>query len=164
MLSISSQLSLFPTALAQSDLRTAWPARVGKVMPAGGPPYRRVMRAALARPIVRRRRCCRKPWVASLCSDLAGLASAFSEPFGEYPNGTPLFRRYGWVEMGAITSLAYRATPYRPSLKARVLALFADPGGPTADVEVEAIVRGRATISARWVSVNDLHPPAQVVA
>ncbi len=101
---------------------------------------------------------------SQLSAFLDGLGSPFIEPFGEYPNDTPLYRRYGCVEMGAITSLAYRATPCRPALKARVLALFAGPSGPTADVEVEEIVRARAKISARWVSVNDQHPLTQVVA
>ncbi|MGY2491951.1 hypothetical protein [Cupriavidus sp. CP313] len=89
---------------------------------------------------------------------LDGLAPRFNEPMGHHPNGTPLYRCYGWIEAGAVTSLIYRAAPYLPAVKARVLALFQGPSGPPADVEVEEIIRGRTTIGSRWVGVADLHP------
>ncbi|AAP85947.1 hypothetical protein PHG195 (plasmid) [Cupriavidus necator H16] len=96
---------------------------------------------------------------------LDGLAPAFGDRIGQHPNGTPLYRRYGGIEAGAIASLTYRAAPYLPARRARVLSLFNGPSGPTADVEVEEVIRGRTKICARWVSVADLHPfPVEVPA
>ncbi|CAG9183730.1 DUF6884 domain-containing protein [Cupriavidus pinatubonensis] len=146
--------------------QTDWPSRIGKVMLAGGQQYRRVMRAALVRrygempPFIRETEGGIGMQRSQLGAFLDGLALSLSEPFGQYPNGTPLFRRYAWIETGALTSLVYRAVPDRPALKARVLALFEGPSGPTADVEVEEMIRGRPKISARWVrvSVKDLQP------
>lgn len=89
---------------------------------------------------------------------LAGLAPAFSDQIAQHANGTPLYRRYDWIEVGAIASRRYRATPDRPALTARVLAVIEGPRGPTANVEVEELVRGRMRIKPRWVSVADLHP------
>ncbi|WP_035878752.1 hypothetical protein [Cupriavidus sp. amp6] len=133
-------------------------------MLAGGAEYRRVMRAALARrygpqlpPLqettggIGMRR-------SQLGAFLDGLKPAFRGQIGQQANGTPLYRRYDWIEAGTIIGVTYRATPYRPALKARVLALFEGPNGPTADVEVEEIVRGRPKISAHWVGVKNLHP------
>ncbi len=144
--------------------RTAWPSRIGKVMLAGGRQYRRVMRAALTRrygvlpPLLQETEGGIGMQRSQLGAFLDGLASPFSEPFGEHPNGTPLYRRYGWIETGAITNLVCRAAPSLPARQARVLALFEGPSGPTADVEMEEIVRGHPKISARWVSVKDLRP------
>ncbi len=94
---------------------------------------------------------------------LDGLKPAFRDQIGQHANGTPLYRAYGWVEAGAIATLPYRATPALPSRKARVLSVFNGPSGPTADA-VEEIVRGRAKICPRWVSVRDLHPSTEVPA
>lgn len=148
----------------------AWPARVGKVMLAGGKEYRRVMRAALARqygpalPALQETAGGIGMQRSQLGGFLDGLAPAFGDRIGQHANGTPLFRRYGWIEAGAVASLIYRAAPYLPVRRARVLSLFEGPNGPTADVEVEELVRGRAKICPRWVSVADLHPSTEVPA
>lgn len=141
-----------------------WPAQVGKVLLAGGKEYRRVMRAALARqynttlPAIQETTGGIGMQRSQLGAFLDGLAPRFNEPMGHHPNGTPLYRRYGWIEAGAVTGLIYRAAPYLPAVKVRVLALFQGPSGPTADVEVEEIIRGRTSIGPRWVGVADLHP------
>ncbi|WP_231881549.1 hypothetical protein [Cupriavidus necator] len=143
------------------DRRTA---QVGKVLLAGGKQYRRVMRAALARqynttlPAVQETTGGIGMQRSQLGAFLDGLAPMFNEPMGHHPNGTPLYRRYGWIEAGAVTHLIYRAAPYLPTLQARVLALFQGPSGPTADVEVEERFRGGTRIGSRWVGVADLHP------
>ncbi len=153
-------LANLPAYLGQTD----WPTRIGKVMLAGGQQYRRVMRAALIRrygevlPLIRETEGGIGMQRSQLGAFLDGLAFPFSEQFGQHATGTPLFRRYAWIETGALTSLAYRAVPNRPALKARVLALFEGPSGPTADVEVEEIIRGRPKVSALWVRIRDLHP------
>ncbi|SCU73647.1 conserved hypothetical protein [Cupriavidus necator] len=141
-----------------------WPAQVGKVLLAGGKEYRRVMRAALARQYNTTLLAIQETTGgigmqrSQLGAFLDGLAPRFNEPMGHHPNGTPLYRRYGWIEAGAVTGLIYRAAPYMPAVKARVLALFQGPSGPTADVEVEEIIRGRTSIGPRWVGAADLHP------
>lgn len=124
-----------------------WPAQIGKVLLAGGKEYRRVMRAALAR-----RYGVVPPWLqetvggigmqrSQLGAFLDGLVPAFGDRIGQHPNGTSLYRRYDWIEAGAIATLRYRAAPALPARPARVLSLFDGPSGPTADVEVEEIVR-----------------------
>jgi len=60
------------------------------------------------------------------------------------------------IKAGTIATLRYRAAPALPARQARVLSVFNGPGGPTADVEVEEIARGRAKICRRWVSVANL--------
>lgn len=71
---------------------------------AGGQQYRRVMRAALTRrygvlpPLLQETEGGIGMQRSQLGAFLDGLASPFSEPFGEHPNGTPLYRRYGWIE------------------------------------------------------------------
>ncbi|TPQ31094.1 DUF6884 domain-containing protein, partial [Cupriavidus pinatubonensis] len=120
---------------------TAWPARVGKVMLADGKEYRRVMRAALARqyhaelPAMQETTGGIGMQRSQLGAFLASLAPEFSDQIGQHANGTPLYLRYGWIEAGAMASLRYRATPDRPALTARVLAIIEGPNGPTADVE-----------------------------
>lgn len=42
---------------------------------------------------------------------LDGLAPAFSGQIGQHANDTPVYRRYGWIKAGAMTSLRYRAMP-----------------------------------------------------
>ncbi|QCC05444.1 hypothetical protein OOOCML_33305 (plasmid) [Cupriavidus necator H16] len=168
MLTPPSQLSLFPTPSNRAALTHAL-----ALLPlaCSGTKLDRPMRAALAR---------RYGVVPQLLQEteggigmrrsqfgafLDGLAPAFGDRIGQHPNGTPLYRRYGGIEAGAIASLTYRAAPYLPARRARVLSLFNGPSGPTADVEVEEVIRGRTKICARWVSVADLHPfPVEVPA
>ncbi|CAM3375078.1 MULTISPECIES: DUF6884 domain-containing protein [Cupriavidus] len=148
----------------------AWPTRIGKVMLAGGKEYRRVMHAALARqygptlPALQETSGGIGMQRSQLGAFLDGLTSVFRHRIGQHANGTPLYRGYGWIEAGAIATLLYRAAPALPSRQARVLSVFQGPGGPTADVEVEEFVRGRAKICPRWVSVRDLHPSTEVLA
>lgn len=143
---------------------TDWPTQVGEVLLAGGKEYRRVMRAALVRqynalPLTVHETTGGIGMQRSqLGAFLDSIAPVLTEPMGHHPNGTPLFRRYGWLEVGAVTSLVYRAVPGLPPIKARVLALFDGPSGPTADVEVEETLRGRIKTTPRWVGVADLHP------
>ncbi|MNL58414.1 hypothetical protein D3C87_1820470 [compost metagenome] len=54
--------------------------------------------------------------------------------------------------------MAYRAAPHLPARKAQVLALFDGPSGPTADVVVEEVIRGRTKLCPRWVAVSNLRP------
>ncbi|WP_439673158.1 Lipoprotein (plasmid) [Cupriavidus necator] len=142
----------------------AWPNRVGLVMLAGGVEYRRVMRAALARrygptlPVLRETIGGIGMQRSQLGAFLDGLKPAFRDQIGRHANGTPIFRAYGRIQAGAIATLRYRAAPALPARQARVLSVFEGPSGPTADVEVEEFVRGRAKICPRWVSVADLHP------
>lgn len=149
---------------------TAWPTRVGSVMLAGGAEYRRVMRAALARrygpqlPALQETTGGIGMQRSQLGAFLNGLQPAFRDQIGRHANGTPLYRAYGWIEAGALATLRYRAAPALPSRQARVLSVFKGPNGPTAYVEVEEYVRGRAKICPRWVSVRDLHPSAEVPA
>lgn len=144
--------------------RVAWPPRLGKVMLAGGLQYRRVMRAALAR-----RYGLVPPWLeeteggigmqrSQLGAFLDGLVPAFGDRIGQHPNGTPLYRRYGWIEAGATVNVVYRAAPYLPVRKAQVLALFEGPSGPTADVVVEEVLGGRTKTCPRWIAVSNLRP------
>lgn len=143
---------------------TAWPAHVDNVMLAGGKEYRRVMRAAVARqyhaelPAMRETTGGIGMQRSQLGAFLDGLAPALRDRIGLHANGTPVYRRYGWVEAGAMVNVRYRAVPGRPALSARVLALFEGPSGPTAYVEVGELVRGRTRIGPRWVSVVDLYP------
>ncbi len=71
--------------------QAAWPARVGKVLLAGGQQYRRVMRAALARrygglpPLLRETEGGIGMQRPQLGAFLDGLASPFSDQFGEPP-------------------------------------------------------------------------------
>ncbi|WP_354681797.1 hypothetical protein [Cupriavidus necator] len=95
---------------------------------------------------------------------LGRLKPAFRDQTGQHANGTPLYRAYGWIHAGALATLLYRAAPALPSRQARVLSVFRGPNGPTADVEVEDFVRGRAKVCQRWVSVRDLHPSTEVPA
>jgi hypothetical protein len=149
---------------------TAWPTRVGSVMLAGGAEYRRVMRAALARrygptlPVLQETSGGIGMQRSQLGAFLDGLQPAFRDQIGQHANGTPLYRAYGWIKAGALATLLYRAAPALPSRQARVLSVFKGPSGPTADVEVEEFVRGRAKICPRWVSVRDLHPSTEVPA
>ncbi|WP_316157422.1 DUF6884 domain-containing protein [Cupriavidus sp. BIC8F] len=142
----------------------AWPTHFGSVMFAGGTEYRRVMRAALALqygptlPVLQETIGGIGMQRSQLGAFLDGLAPSFREQIGQHANGTPIYRAYGWIESGAIATLLYRAAPARPARQARVLSVFNGPSGPTADVEVEEFVRGRAKICPRWVSVADLHP------
>ncbi|MDK3022853.1 hypothetical protein QO239_09645 [Cupriavidus taiwanensis] len=142
----------------------AWPMRVGSVMLAGGAEYRRVMRAALARrygpalPVLQETSGGIGMQRSQLGAFLDGLKPAFRDQIGQHANGTPIFRAYGPIKADTITTLRYRAAPALPARQARVLSVFNGPGGPTADVEVEEIVRGRAKICRRWVSVADLQP------
>ena len=137
----------------------AWPSRVGLVLLAGGAEYRRVMCAALAHrygptlPAPQETSGGIGMQRSQLGAFLDGLKPALRDQIGQQANGTPLYRAYGWIEAGA--TLLYRATPALPSRKARVMSVFNGPSGPTADVEVEEIVRGRAKICPRWVSVRD---------
>lgn len=139
----------------------AWPTRVGSVMLAGGAEYRRVMRAALARrygPALQETCGGIGMQRSQLGAFLDGLKPALRDQIGRQANGTPVFRAYGRIQAGAIATLRYRAAPALPARLARVLSVFNGPGGPTADVEVEEIVRGRTKICPRWVSVADLQP------
>ncbi|MFC4345948.1 DUF6884 domain-containing protein [Cupriavidus numazuensis] len=159
-------LADLPASLRQ----TAWPSRIGAVMLAGGKEYRRVMRAALARqyhaelPDVRETEGGIGLQRSQLGAFLDGLAPAFSDQIGQHANGRPVYRRYGCLEAGAMVNVRYRAVPGRPALTARVQAVFDGPSGPTADVEIQEVVRGRTMLSARWVSVNDVHPLSMQVA
>lgn len=142
----------------------AWPMRVGSVMLAGGAEYRRVMRAALARqygpalPVLKETCGGIGMQRSQLGAFLDGLKPAFRNQIGQHANGTPIFRAYGRIQAGAIATLRYRAAPALPARQAFVLSVFNGSRGPTADVEVEEIVRGRAKIYRRWVSVADLQP------
>ncbi|MDE4921915.1 DUF6884 domain-containing protein [Cupriavidus metallidurans] len=150
--------------LHQCVVQVAWPSRASRVFLAGGQHYRRVMRAAIGvvgtpeLPIgevsggIGYQR-------SQLADFLDRQAPALAEPIGAFPNGTPIFRRHGWIEVGATTRLVYRAAPQLPACKARVMSLFAGPSGPTAEVEVECETRGRPRLSTRWVSVADLREP-----
>lgn len=140
-----------------------WPTDVRRVLLAGGKEYRRVMRAAIAR------RYSATPWInettggigmqrSQLGEFLRSLVPAFSERIGQHANGTMTFRRYGWLEAGAIVDLCYRAVPALPAERARVLSLFLGPAGPTAEVEVDRVVRGHVRPSRRWVTVTALKP------
>ncbi|MFJ4294384.1 DUF6884 domain-containing protein [Cupriavidus sp. NPDC089707] len=148
----------------------AWPTRVGSVLLAGGVEYRRVMRAALARrygpqlPALKETTGGIGMQRSQLGAFLDGLQPALRDQIGQQANGTPLYRAYGWIEAGALATLLYWAVPALPSRQARVLSVFNGPSGPTADVEVEEFVRGRAKICQRWVSVRNLHPSAEVPA
>jgi len=152
--------------LATYVRKVAWPSRIGKVMLAGGQQYRRVMRAALARrygqvpPLLHETTGGIGMQRSQLGAFLDGLPSPYSEPFGQHPNGTPLFRRHGWLEAGSIVRVVYGAAPGIPARMARVLSLFEGPNGPTADVEVEESFRGHTRICPRWVRVQDLQPSA----
>jgi len=150
--------------LHQCVVQVAWPSRASRVFLAGGQHYRRVMRAAIGLvgtpelPVdevhggIGYQR-------SQLADFLDRQAPALAEPIGALPNGTPIFRRHGWIEVGATTRLVYRAAPQLPACKARVMSLFAGPTGPTAEVEVECETRGRPRLSTRWVSVADLREP-----
>ncbi|SPS01555.1 hypothetical protein CBM2634_B50035 [Cupriavidus taiwanensis] len=81
---------------------------------------------------------------------LEGLAPTFCDRIGPHPNGTPLYRRHGWIEAGAIVSVVYRAAPHLPPRNAQVLALFEGPSGPTVEVVVEKVIRGRTRMP--WAS------------
>ncbi|WP_238553153.1 DUF6884 domain-containing protein [Cupriavidus necator] len=149
----------------------SWPTRVGTVMLAGGKEYRRVMRAALARrygptlpPVLQETSGGIGMQRSQLGAFLDGLQPAFRDQIGQHANGTPLYRAYGWIKAGALATLLYRAAPALPSRQARVLSVFKGPSGPTADVEVEEFVRGRANIRPRWVSVRELHLSTEVPA
>jgi len=148
----------------------AWPTRVGSVLLAGGVEYRRVMRAALAHrygptlPVLQETNGGIGRQRSQLGAFLDGLKPVFSDQIGQHANGTPLYRAYGWIEAGAIATLLYRAAPALPARQARVLSVFNGPAGPTADVEVEELVRGRPRICPRWVSVRNLHPSTEVAA
>jgi hypothetical protein len=141
----------------------AWPTRVGSVMLAGGAEYRHVMRAALARrygptlPVLQESYGGIGMQRSQLGAFLDGLKPAFRDQIGQHANGTPIFRAYGRIVAGDVATLRYRAAPALPARQARVLSVFNGPSGPTADVEVEDLVRGRTRICPRWVSVADLH-------
>lgn len=142
----------------------AWPNQVSRVMLAGGREYRRVMHAALARrygaalPQLQETSGGIGTQRSQLGAFLDGLAPALCDRIGQHPNGTPLYRRYGWIEAGTTVSVAYRATPHLPARKAQVLALFDGPSGPTADVVVEEVIGGRTKACPRWVAVSNLRP------
>jgi hypothetical protein len=148
----------------------AWPTRVGSVLLAGGVEYRRVMRAALAHrygptlPVLQETNGGIGMQRSQLGAFLDRLKPVFRDQIGQHANGTPLYRAYTWIEAGAIATLLYRAAPALPARQARVLSVFNGPAGPTADVEVEELVRGRARICPRWVSVRNLHPSTEVAA
>ncbi|MDX6008499.1 DUF6884 domain-containing protein [Cupriavidus necator] len=156
-------LADLPAFAASAD----WPTQVGKVLLAGGKEYRRVMRAALVRqygalPLtVHETTGGIGTQRSQLGTFLDGLPSVFRDQIGQHANGTPIYRSYGWIEAGSIATLLYRAAPALPARQARVLSVFNGPSGPTADVEVEEFVRGRAKICPRWVSVADLHPSTE---
>ncbi|SPS02841.1 DUF6884 domain-containing protein [Cupriavidus taiwanensis] len=142
----------------------AWPRQVGRVMLAGGREYRRVMHAALAHrygsalPELRETTGGIGTQRSLLCTFLDGLAPAFRDRIGQHPNGTPLYHQYGWIEARATVSVVYRAAPHLPPRNAQVLALFEGPNGPTAEVVVEELIRGRTKACPRWVGVSNLRP------
>lgn len=141
-----------------------WPSRVGHVMLAGGREYRRVMHAALASrygsalPDLQETIGGIGPQRSQLGTFLDSLAPTFRDRIGQHPQGTPLYRRYGWIEAGATVSVVYRAVPHLPPRNAQVLALFEGPNGPTAEVVVEEVIRGRTKACPRWVGVGNLRP------
>ncbi|MBY4898706.1 hypothetical protein K6V06_16995 [Cupriavidus sp. AU9028] len=153
----------FLAGLDELVQNTPWPTDVRRVLLAGGKEYRRVMRAAIARRYSARI-CINEATSgigmqrSQLGEFLRSVAPTFSDCIGQHGNGMTTFRRYGWLEAGAVVDLRYRAAPAVSAERARVLSLFLGPAGPTAEVEVDRVARGHVKPSPRWVAVTDLAP------
>ncbi|WP_156811580.1 hypothetical protein [Cupriavidus sp. USMAHM13] len=104
---------------------------------------------------------------AQLGRSLDGLASDFREQIGAAPNGMPRFASYGGLRVGDTVELTFRGAPGIPPRRARIRELFPGPAGPTADIEVEDLVRGKVKRVLMWTAVGNLVPsgaPPHVVA